>query len=112
MWCACWTPGLVRVALPQPLSLALCEQKHGVLSIDATLYELDPLIQDALLETMQDCQRLCDEAGIRFSFIIHATDFIQEMSARLADNLFVHKAARFRCRHCKSALPENRHGFG
>jgi adenine-specific DNA-methyltransferase len=75
-------------ALTAALISRLCEKKNGVCSIEATLFELDPLIQDALLETMQDCQRLCDEAGIRFSFIIHETDFIQEMSARLADNLF------------------------
>jgi adenine-specific DNA-methyltransferase len=62
----------------------LCEKKDGVRAVEATLYELDPLIQDALSETMQDCQRVCAEAGIRFTFAIHATDFIQEMSARLA----------------------------
>jgi adenine-specific DNA-methyltransferase len=66
----------------------LCEKRDGVRSIETTLYELDPLIQDALSETMQNCQRFCAEAGIRFSFTIHATDFIQEMSARLADTLF------------------------
>src|SRR5208282_1203082 len=64
----------------------LCEKNDGVRAVEATLYELDPLIQDALSETMQDCQRLCAEAGIRFSFTIHASDFIQEMSARLGDN--------------------------
>jgi adenine-specific DNA-methyltransferase len=75
-------------ALTAALVSRLCEKKNGVRSIEATLYELDPRIQDALLERMQDCQRLCDEAGIQFSFIIHETDFIQEMSDRLADNLF------------------------
>jgi adenine-specific DNA-methyltransferase len=66
----------------------LCEKKSGVRIIEATLYELDPLIQDALLERMQDCQRLCDEAGIQFSFSIHEADFVREMSACLGDNLF------------------------
>jgi adenine-specific DNA-methyltransferase len=47
------------------------------------------LIQDALLETMHDCQRLCAEADIQFSFKIHTTDFVQEMSTRIGDNLFV-----------------------
>ena len=75
-------------ALTAALVSRLCEKKNGVRSIEATLYELDPRIQDALLERMQDCQQLCDEAGIQFSFIIHETDFIQEMSGRLADNLF------------------------
>ena len=34
----------------------LCEKKNGVRTVEATLYELDPLIQDALSETMQNCQ--------------------------------------------------------
>jgi adenine-specific DNA-methyltransferase len=32
--------------------------------------------------------RRCAEAGIRFTFTIHSADFIQEMSARLAGDLF------------------------
>ncbi len=66
----------------------LCEKKDGVRAVEATLFERDPLIQDALSETMQDCRRVCATAGIRFTFVIHATDFIQEMSARLAGDLF------------------------
>src|SRR5271157_5140822 len=65
----------------------LCEENDGVRAVEATLYELDPLIQDALSNTMQDCQRACGRAGIRFTFAIHRTDFIQEMSALLAKDL-------------------------
>ncbi len=75
-------------ALTAALVSRSCEKKGGIRTIEATLYELDPLIQDALLATMQDCRRLCAETGIQFSFTIHATDFIQEMSACLTDNLF------------------------
>ena len=71
------------------------EKRTAFAPVEATLYEIDPLIQDALLEKMQDCQRLCAEAGIQFSFTIHETDFIQEMSARLADNLFGMKPPTF-----------------
>jgi adenine-specific DNA-methyltransferase len=73
----------------------LREKSDGVRAVEATLYELDPCIQDALSETMQDCQRICADAGIRFSFAIHATDFIQEMSALLEDGLFSTKPAAF-----------------
>jgi len=73
----------------------LCEKSDGVRAIEATLYELDPFIQAALSETMQDCQRICAEAGIRFSFAIHATDFIQEMSALLENSLFATKPPAF-----------------
>lgn len=67
----------------------LCEKKEGVRAIEATLFELDPFIQDALSKTMQDCQHVCAEAGIRFTFRIHATDFVQEISSLLAGGLFV-----------------------
>ena len=66
----------------------VCENNSGSCTIEATLYEIDPLIQNALFERMQDCQRTAENAGIQFSFTIHESDFIQEMSARLGDSLF------------------------
>ncbi len=65
-----------------------CEKRGGVRAIEATLYELDGEILDALAATMRECERLCSDAGIRFTFSIYSTDFIQEMSARLAGDLF------------------------
>jgi adenine-specific DNA-methyltransferase len=65
-----------------------CEQRDGVRAIEATLYELDGAILDALATTMRECERLCSKAGIRFNFTIHPADFIQEMSSRLAGDLF------------------------
>jgi adenine-specific DNA-methyltransferase len=73
----------------------LCERNDRVHSVEATLYEIDPLIQTALAATMQACQRHCAEAGIRFGFTIHTTDFIQELSAQLADDLFGAKPPAF-----------------
>jgi adenine-specific DNA-methyltransferase len=73
----------------------LCEKNDGVRTIEATLYEIDPLIRSALSEAMQDSRRLCAEAGISFSFTIHAADFIQEMSACLTDSLFGTKPPKF-----------------
>lgn len=66
----------------------LCEKNEGSRAIEVTLYELDPQILDALASTMNKCERLCAEANIHFSFAIHSTDFIQEMSASLAGGLF------------------------
>jgi adenine-specific DNA-methyltransferase len=65
-----------------------CKGGDGVHAIEAVLYELDNEILDALTETMHECERLCSDAGILFSFAIHSADFIQEMSARLAGDLF------------------------
>ena len=66
----------------------LCEKKEGIRAIEATLYELDGEILDALAATMRECEQLCSDAGIRFTFNIHSADFIQEMSARIAGDLF------------------------
>ena len=65
-----------------------CERRDGVCAIEATLYEFDEDIMDALAETMRECEHRCADAGIRFTFTIHSADFIQEMSARLAGDLF------------------------
>ena len=66
----------------------LCAKRGDVHSIEVTLFEIDPQIQDALAATMTDCLRMCEAAGIHFSFTIHEADFIQQMSVRLADSLF------------------------
>ena len=66
----------------------MCKKKEGVRAIEATLYELDREILDALVAKMRDCERLCSEAGVHFTFTIHSIDFIREMSARLAGDLF------------------------
>lgn len=72
-----------------------CQKRDGVRAIVATLYELDGEILEALTATMRACENLCSEAGIRFSYTIHAADFIQEMSARLAGDLFGSRAPDF-----------------
>jgi adenine-specific DNA-methyltransferase len=65
-----------------------CEKRDGVRAVEATLYEIDGEILEALSACMRECERRCAEAGIRFTFTIHSADFIQEMSARLAGDLF------------------------
>jgi adenine-specific DNA-methyltransferase len=66
----------------------ICESNEKVRAVEATLYEVDPAVQHALLETMQGCQRACDRVGIHFTFIVHAADFIEGASARLGGDLF------------------------
>ena len=75
-------------ALTAAFASRLCERNEGVHAIEATLYELDPEILGTLSVTMQECQRRCADAAIRFTFTIHSADFIQKMSALLADDLF------------------------
>ena len=66
----------------------LIADNEKVQRVEASLYECDPLIQPALTQTMRDCQRACADADIRFSFSIHAADFITEISTRLGGPLF------------------------
>jgi adenine-specific DNA-methyltransferase len=66
----------------------LCDSDADVESVDATLFEIDPLIQETLLARMTDCQRLCEDRGIHFKFTIHEVDFVHEISPSLADNFF------------------------
>jgi len=75
-------------ALTRAFVARCCEGRDRVRAIDATLYEVDPQILPALAATMADCERRCDEAGIGFAFTIRSADFVQEMSSRLAGDLF------------------------
>jgi len=75
-------------ALTSAFVSRLCERNHGVRTIEAELYELDADILVALSATMRQCQRRCTEAGIQFTCAIHSADFIEEMSLRLAGDLF------------------------
>lgn len=75
-------------ALTSAFVARLCGKNEGIWAIEAVLYEIDPQILDALSANMLKCKRLAASAGIRFTFTIHSTDFIEEMSARLAGDLF------------------------
>ena len=41
-----------------------CEKRDAVRAIEATLYELDGEILEALSATMRECERCCSDAGI------------------------------------------------
>lgn len=75
-------------ALTSALVRRLCDELGGTKVIRATLYEIDPSILDSLSATMRGCQNRCLRAGIQFTFTIHSTDFIGEMAACLAGDLF------------------------
>jgi adenine-specific DNA-methyltransferase len=75
-------------ALTAAFVARLCKRKDGVRTVEATLYEVDYNILEALSATMIKCQRACGLAGIRFSFTIHKVDFIQEMATSLGGDLF------------------------
>jgi len=68
--------------------VAHCCAKSDVRAIEASLYEIDDKVQDSLNAAMRENERRCAKSGIRFTFNIHAENFIHEMSARLAGGLF------------------------
>ena len=75
-------------ALTSAFVARVCAKKEGASVIQATLYEVDPQILESLAANMLECQRLAALADIHFTFAIHTADFIEEMSARLAGDLF------------------------
>lgn len=63
---------------------AACAWRRKPKSIEATCYEVDPVMLAHLRRTMQACKASCDAAGIRFVGRIVEEDFV-EAGARLLD---------------------------
>jgi adenine-specific DNA-methyltransferase len=75
-------------ALTAAVVARVCQKKEKIDVVEATLFEIDSLIQKSLSATMRDCERRCAAAGIQFTFTIHAVDFIDEISSQLIGVLF------------------------
>lgn len=96
-------PNLVRLldagagagALTSAFVSRICDGKDRVREIHATLYESDPLIQAELFATMRECENACAAAGIEFTFSVHPTDFIEETTTRIANELFGYSMPAF-----------------
>ena len=84
-------------ALTQAFVAHCCDTRAGVRTIEATLYELDLPILEVLAGTMRECERRCQESGIRFAFNIQHLDFIQEIGAQLTGDLFAKSPPAFDC---------------
>ncbi len=82
-------------ALTEAFVTQVCKNKGLVRAIEVTLYEVDSDILGVLSETMDRCRGACNRAKVRFSFVIHEADFIQEMSTALAEDLFGGKPPSF-----------------
>jgi adenine-specific DNA-methyltransferase len=82
-------------ALTEAFVTQVCKNKGLVRAIEVTLYEVDSDILGVLSETMDRCRGACIRAKVRFSFVIHEADFIQEMSTALAEDLFGGKPPSF-----------------
>lgn len=75
-------------ALTSAFVRRICAKNDGVQAVEATLYEIDPLILPDLSAALEDCGHLCNKARIRFECTVHTTDFIEEMAQSLSGDLF------------------------
>jgi len=72
-----------------------CHRKIKPACIEATAYELDPVLADFLRLALGGCQELCQECGIEFTYDLKQTDFIMEGVAQLRHDLFAPQATFF-----------------
>lgn len=56
-----------------------CCRKRRPTSIDVSAYEIDPKLEVGLKQTLEDCDKRCQDAGIRFTSTILIGDFIEIM---------------------------------
>lgn len=75
-------------SLTAALVAAACTWKRRPKLIDATCYEVDPVMLGYLQETMHACEEACDAIGIRLVARIVAADFIEAGAELLDRGLF------------------------
>lgn len=81
------------------LSLAavceICHNHSQVRLLTLVAYEVDHEILPVLRHTLEGCQRICGEAGIKFSFQVLPHDFIEHSREALDGGLFAEKVDCF-----------------
>src|SRR5690348_15095985 len=63
-------------------------RRKKVKSLDLTLYDIEPIIQPFLSETIQRCNQVADAAGVAFSSNFQLTDFILATARNGKNDLF------------------------
>ena len=82
-------------ALSAALVRRLCASHHQPKRICITAYELDETLIESLQATLQNCQRVCERAGIQFSATVLNEDFIATAATMVRDELFMSRKPRF-----------------
>ncbi|MCU0494107.1 MAG: N-6 DNA methylase, partial [Chloroflexaceae bacterium] len=75
----------------------LCNRASPPRSIQITAYEIDPLLQEYLHETLILCQQYCLTRNIACSFELIKEDFIQHSVDYLANPLFAEQLPAYTC---------------
>lgn len=80
--------GAGKGALTAALVRRLCRAEHKPKRVTVTAYEIDDTVITSLRETLDDCRRCCESAGIDFSAKILNEDFISAAVSILRADLF------------------------
>lgn len=83
----------------------ICRSHPQVRALSLVVYEVDPAVLPVLRETLDTCEGLCMEAGIRFSCQVIARDFIEHSTVVLGGGFFAEDAPNF---HAAIANPPYR----
>ncbi len=73
----------------------ICVGRHKPKSIAVTAFELDPAMFEPLRNTMAECKRLCNRAGIDFSSTLRFEDFIETTAPMVSGDLFSGQPLQF-----------------
>ena len=75
----------------------ICRWKKRPSSISITAYEIDPLLAEYLVETLEFCRRDCEGVGIDFRAQVIREDFIESAVTQLRSTLFAPIPSEFNC---------------
>lgn len=82
------TAAFVAEALRRPMPPA---------SIRVTAFEIEPLLQEALRETLEACREACVAAGVGFEAVVVKEDFIEACMLNAQEGAFVGSRSRYNC---------------
>ena len=75
----------------------ICRWKNKPTLVSVTAYEIDPLLNEYLTETLALCRVECERAGIKFHAEILCEDFIEAAVNQLNATLFTTPGSTFNC---------------
>jgi adenine-specific DNA-methyltransferase len=73
----------------------VCAERHKLKRISVTAYECDVTMFEPLQQTMFECKRLCEQAGIVFSSLLRFEDFIEAAAPMARGDLFSDRLTRY-----------------
>jgi len=81
-------PGAGVGSLTAAFVSEICSRPKKPKSIDATAWEIDPVLAGYLADTLDQCRLTCKQAGVAFEFDLIQRDFIEDGVMQLRDEMF------------------------